>query len=145
MRQAAGLLQLFIIDLDNFKQANDLHGHIFGDYCIREFVERLKKFCREDDIISRIGDDEFVVFGTISDEEGARRKAARLCQKLDTICEDSGSCWKMSVSVGIALAPQHGRSFAKLYEKQIRLCIRQRIKARTAIRSMRKRNKAEYR
>ena len=58
-----------------------------------------------------------MVFGTISDEEGARRKAARLCQKLDTICEDSGSCWKMSVSVGIALAPQHGRSFAKLYEK----------------------------
>jgi len=108
---------LFLIDIDNFKQANDLHGHIFGDYCIREFVERLKKFCREDDIIGRIGGDEFVVFGTISDEEGARRKAARLCQKLDTICEDSGSCWKMSVSVGIALAPQHGRSFAKLYEK----------------------------
>ena len=103
-----------MIDIDNFKQANDLHGHIFGDYCIREFVERLKKFCREDDIIGRIGGDEFVVFGTISDEEGARRKAARLCQKLDTICEDSGSCWKMSVSVGIALAPQHGRSFAKL-------------------------------
>lgn len=44
----------------------------FGDYCIREFVERLKKFCREDDIIGRIGGDEFVVFGTISDEEGAR-------------------------------------------------------------------------
>ena len=59
-----------------------------------------EKFCREDDIIGRIGGDEFVVFGTISDEEGARRKAARLCQKLDTICEDSGSCWKMSVSVG---------------------------------------------
>ena len=54
---------------------------------------------------------------TRSDEEGARRKAARLCQKLDTICEDSGSCWKMPVSVGIALAPQHGRSFAMLYEK----------------------------
>lgn len=112
-----GSYSFFIIDIDNFKQANDLHGHIFGDYCIREFVERLKKFCREDDIIGRIGGDEFVVFGTISDEEGARRKAARLCQKLDTICEDSGSCWKMSVSVGIALAPQHGRSFAMLYEK----------------------------
>lgn len=112
-----GSYSFFIIDIDNFKQANDLHGHIFGDYCIREFVERLKKFCREDDIIGRIGGDEFVVFGTISDEEGTRRKAARLCQKLDTICEDSGSCWKMSVSVGIALAPQHGRSFAKLYEK----------------------------
>lgn len=112
-----GCYSFFIIDLDNFKQANDLHGHIFGDYCIREFVGRLKRFCREDDIIGRLGGDEFVVFGTISDPEGACRKAARLCQKLDTVCEDSGSCWKMSVSVGIALAPQHGRSFAELYAK----------------------------
>lgn len=112
-----GNYSFFIIDMDNFKQANDLHGHIFGDYCIREFAEKLKRFCREDDVIGRIGGDEFVVFGTISDEEGARRKAARLCQKLDTICEDSGSCWKMSVSIGIALVPQDGRSFAELYEK----------------------------
>lgn len=37
-----GSYSFFIIDIDNFKQANDLHGHIFGDYCIREFVERLK-------------------------------------------------------------------------------------------------------
>ena len=58
-----GSYSFFIIDIDNFKQANDLHGHIFGDYCIREFVERLKKFCREDDIIGRIGGDEFVVSG----------------------------------------------------------------------------------
>lgn len=112
-----GNYSFFIIDMDNFKQANDLHGHIFGDYCIREFAEKLKRFCREDDVIGRIGGDEFVVFGTISDEEGARRKAARLCQKLDTVCEDSGSCWKMSVSIGIALVPQDGRSFAELYEK----------------------------
>lgn len=90
-----GSYSFFIIDIDNFKQANDLHGHIFGDYCYREFVERLKKFCREDDIIGPYRPvTEFVVFGTISDEEGARRKAARLCQKLDTICEDSGSCGK---------------------------------------------------
>ncbi|WP_455654903.1 sensor domain-containing diguanylate cyclase [Phascolarctobacterium sp.] len=112
-----GNYSFFIIDMDDFKQANDQHGHIFGDYCIRDFVEKLKGFCREDDIIGRIGGDEFVVFGTISDEEGARRKAARLCQKLDTVCEDSGSCWKMSVSIGIALVPQNGRSFAELYEK----------------------------
>ncbi|WP_455652314.1 sensor domain-containing diguanylate cyclase [Phascolarctobacterium sp.] len=112
-----GNYSFFIIDMDDFKQANDQHGHIFGDYCIRDFVEKLKGFCREDDIIGRIGGDEFVVFGTISDEEGARHKAARLCQKLDTFCEDGGSCWKMSVSIGIALVPQDGRSFAELYEK----------------------------
>lgn len=112
-----GSYSFFIIDLDNFKQANDQHGHIFGDFCIRKFVDNLQKYCREDDIIGRIGGDEFVIFGTITDQEGACRKAARLCQKLDTICEDSGSCWKMSVSIGIALAPQNGRSFAMLYEK----------------------------
>ena len=63
------------------------------------------------------GWESFVKERELGEEKGPRRKAARLCQKLDTICEDSGSCWKMSVSVGIALAPQHGRSFAMLYEK----------------------------
>lgn len=125
-----GSYSFFIIDLDNFKQANDQHGHIFGDFCIRKFVDNLQKYCREDDIIGRIGGDEFVIFGTITDQEGACRKAARLCQKLDTICEDSGSCWKMSVSIGIALAPQNGRSFAELYEKADKALYRTKAKGK---------------
>ena len=47
-----------------------------------EFVERLKKFCREDDIIGRIGGDEFVVFGTISDEEAPAAKRPACARSL---------------------------------------------------------------
>lgn len=56
----------FIIDIDNFKQANDLYGHIFGDSCIKQFVQLLKSDCREQDVVGRIGGDEFVIFSSIS-------------------------------------------------------------------------------
>lgn len=50
-----GSYSFFIIDIDNFKQANDLHGHIFGDYCIREFVGTAgKNSAVRSDIIGRI-------------------------------------------------------------------------------------------
>lgn len=107
----------FIIDIDNFKQANDLYGHIFGDSCIKQFVQLLKSDCREQDVVGRIGGDEFVVFSSISDAESAERKAERLCRKLNTVCEDSGNCWQMAGSIGIALAPQDGTNFKELYAK----------------------------
>ena len=52
----------FILDIDNFKQANDLHGHDFGDYVIIRFTDIMKSNFRTDDILGRIGGDEFVVF-----------------------------------------------------------------------------------
>lgn len=116
-KNSAATYGFFMVDLDNFKQVNDQYGHIFGDYCIETFAAQLKSYCREDDVVGRIGGDEFVVFGKIASPEAAHKQAERLCKNLETVCEDSGCCWQMSVSIGIALAPQDGTDFATLYAK----------------------------
>ncbi len=112
-----GSYSLFIIDLDDFKQANDSHGHQFGDFCIKEFVRLLRSNFRESDIVGRVGGDEFVVFIPSQNLEWVRQKAEQLCRVLDTVCQKNGSVWKMSVSIGIAVAPKDGKSFEMLYEK----------------------------
>ena len=51
-----------IIDLDHFKKINDLHGHACGDKVLKETAKRIQQHFRSDDIIGRIGGDEFIAF-----------------------------------------------------------------------------------
>lgn len=107
----------FILDIDNFKLANDLYGHAFGDTVIREFVRILRANFRSDDIIGRIGGDEFAAFVPVPSEEWAQRKALLLCKALDHEHRYDGQCWHMTASIGVAFAPQHGTTAQELYEK----------------------------
>lgn len=105
----------FIFDIDNFKQANDHFGHAFGDLCIKEFSDIIKKHFREQDIVGRIGGDEFVAFIPIPDLAWVEAKARELTAALNIECTDKASRWKMSASIGIAIAPSGGRDFTTLY------------------------------
>lgn len=53
---------VLLLDLDNFKQINDVFGHIEGDNFLIELAEKLRHFCRSTDVISRLGGDEFMIF-----------------------------------------------------------------------------------
>jgi len=53
---------MIVIDLDNFKELNDKYGHHFGDKVLKIVAKRIKSVCRESDLISRFGGDEFVIF-----------------------------------------------------------------------------------
>ena len=53
---------LFMIDMDNFKAINDNYGHIEGDNTLKMFADTMRKFAKEDDVLCRIGGDEFVMF-----------------------------------------------------------------------------------
>ena len=105
----------FIFDIDVFKEANDLFGHAFGDTVIKSFAETIRTSFRADDIIGRVGGDEFVAFVPVPSESWAKRKAEVLSRALDRDHEWDGKVWHVSSSIGIALAPRDGCDFETLY------------------------------
>lgn len=115
LNRAEGMYAFFIFDIDNFKQANDCFGHAFGDFCIKEFARIIREHFRENDILGRIGGDEFVAFVPITDIKWVEEKAKELSCALNTICINQSSHWKMSASIGIAIAPMEGMDFITLY------------------------------
>ena len=107
---------LMMIDLDNFKAINDNYGHIEGDRVLKMFADTLRDFSGEEDILCRIGGDEFVVFYkdlTSKSEIGSRAAdiISDLCDKLERCKFETNS----SVSIGIAQAPEDAAEFNRLY------------------------------
>lgn len=111
-----GRYAFFILDIDNFKQANDRFGHVFGDHCIRTFVALIRRHFRDQGVLGRIGGDEFAAFIPVPDREWAEAKARALSAALCTVCEDGAARWSMSASIGVALAPRSGTDFKTLYQ-----------------------------
>ena len=107
---------LLMMDMDNFKLINDNYGHIAGDRTLKMFAETLREFSSEDDVLCRIGGDEFIVFVkdvTSKSELGDRESViiSNLCAKI----EECGFEPNTSISIGIAQAPEDGTEFTKLY------------------------------
>lgn len=111
-----GSYAFFILDIDNFKQANDRFGHAFGDHCIRIFAAAIRRHFRDHGVLGRIGGDEFAAFTPAPDKECVEAKARALSAALCTVCEDGAARWSMSASIGVALAPRSGTDFKTLYQ-----------------------------
>ncbi len=94
-------LSLIMIDLDNFKAANDSFGHSFGDRILKEIAEEWVKLLRQGDILGRWGGDEFLVILPHADAEGAREVAKRLKEKVEEISRSYSPELKISLSAGI--------------------------------------------
>lgn len=100
---------LLMIDLDNFKPINDLHGHAAGDTVLRTIAARLTSHARTHDTIARIGGDEFVL---ICPDLCSEQAAADLCERLltsinEAIDVSTGSV-TVGASIGIAFFPVNG-------------------------------------
>ncbi|MEG2081910.1 MAG: diguanylate cyclase, partial [Oscillospiraceae bacterium] len=108
---------MFMLDIDNFKGVNDNFGHDFGDKVLVEISDKLRKIFRSQDIISRIGGDEFCVF--ILNEVSREILSDRATQVIKAVHRQYSN-WRcrveISVSIGIAVAPKNGEDFRTLYK-----------------------------
>lgn len=108
----------FMIDTDNFKAINDTKGHVAGDLVLVEMANGMKKIMRENDIVGRIGGDEFIIFmkdtGALKNVE---KKAGELLNMFQHLFEGEKNPVTVTCSIGISIFPQDGETFKKLYVK----------------------------
>lgn len=99
---------LMFIDLDKFKPINDTYRHYVGDVLLKEVGRRLTTSIRETDTAGRIGGDEFVIFLTnLNDSESAINVAKKINEKIHELFIVNGKDMFISVSIGIAIYPDH--------------------------------------
>lgn len=114
-RQSRGLAVMFV-DLDDFKQLNDSHGHACGDQGLRIVVERIRDVIRESDIVARLGGDEFaVLLYDCESPDYAQQVGDKLLQALKQPMHLAhGEEYCVGASIGISIFPDHGDSATTL-------------------------------
>lgn len=111
------MFALYFIDLDDFKSINDNYGHPAGDSVLRNIASALRTIQGKDDIIGRVGGDEFVYFALVSDKKHAAEIAQRICYAIHSVKISNKTRRRVTGSVGIALAPEDGRDYDTLVHK----------------------------
>ena len=106
-----------LLDLDNFKNVNDLLGHIAGDKALKKVANILKQNFRTSDLVGRLGGDEFVIFmKNIKDEKIIPNFTKRLLKSLNLKFTDNVTTVEIAASIGVSLFPRDGKTFDELYK-----------------------------
>ncbi|MGY3371004.1 diguanylate cyclase (GGDEF)-like protein/PAS domain S-box-containing protein [Bradyrhizobium sp. GM2.4] len=105
---AGGAMAVLCFDLDNFKTVNDRLGHAAGDRLLRWVAARLQENVGEHDTVARLGGDEFAVLQRGPQPQSAERLARRLVEIIGHPPPLENQSIHVGVSVGIAIAPDHG-------------------------------------
>lgn len=106
-----GSFALIIFDVDHFKSINDTYGHIFGDRILKSVAQKARQIVRGDDIIARIGGDEFLIFMEYGTEESIEKAIVRIFNGLIGVYEDV----PISVSLGAAKTSVAGYEYGELF------------------------------
>ena len=100
---------LVLVDLDHFKEANDRHGHLFGDGVLKAVAQKLISNLHEGDLAARVGGDEFLLF--LSGEPALEERIRGIFDALRSPYED----FKISVSMGVAQWPRDAQTYEALF------------------------------
>jgi len=112
-------LAVFLFDLDNFKHYNDQNGHLAGDDLLRSVSEVLQENTRVEEVLGRYGGEEFLMLMPGATKESALRGAERLRAAIAAQPFRFGEgqpLGRISISGGVAVFPEHGRSAGQLIE-----------------------------
>ncbi len=107
-RDDGGWTAVMCVDLDHFKAVNDTLGHLAGDELLRQVASRLSGVLRPGDLMARLGGDEFVAVLPGVDRETLARIAGRMLHSAQEPLHIQGRSVQAGISVGCALAPDHG-------------------------------------
>lgn len=107
-------LAVYHIDLDHFQHINDTMGHDTGDLLLQQVAERLRMLTTTQDLLSRPGGDEFILIRSCRTEHDVLQTAHQLTLLMAEAFTVEDRQLQVSPSIGIALFPQHGLSFAEL-------------------------------
>lgn len=102
-KRESQVICLLLLDIDNFKFINDTFGHQAGDQVLKQVALTIKEALRKEDIIARIGGDEFVVYPrNLKSEKDAAKLASTLIERFQTPVEYKNKQIHISLSIGIS-------------------------------------------
>jgi diguanylate cyclase (GGDEF)-like protein/PAS domain S-box-containing protein len=109
------ILAVLFLDLDRFKHINDSRGHETGDQLLKAVAQRLRDTLRGEDIVIRMGGDEFVVImKSVRDAEDVHEAARRITDSLSSPVIVNGQPLVTSASIGVSLFPRDGADMGEL-------------------------------
>ena len=107
-RKDPSLYSVFVIDVDNLKTVNDTFGHIVGDLYLANIAKRLRDATRAEDLVSRLGGDEFLVLARVASQADTQILAERLLETFQVPWNHEDIALNASVSIGVATYAIHG-------------------------------------
>lgn len=111
-------LACMMIDADGFKGVNDNYGHDAGDTVLKALATRLKHSVRNDDVVYRLGGDEFLILCTNTPRTGALQLAEKVRAEVNRLIVPTGDGqWQGSISIGVALRTADMRTPEDLMKK----------------------------
>ena len=114
MRAGSGVATL-ILDMDRFKEINDMLGHDIGDKLLVEAARRIRGCVRDQDTVARLGGDEFaVVLEGVSEAKEVLPVIERIIDSLADVTSIEGREVNSSTSIGIAMYPENGNDLSEL-------------------------------
>lgn len=116
-QEKGGRLAVLILDIDYFKDVNDTLGHLTGDELLRMVAHRLAEKCRPEDVLARLGGDQFALLLPHIEIEGVNELVQHYRQALQGTYAVEGFSLSLSATGGIAVYPEHGENAVSLLQR----------------------------
>lgn len=116
LRNPASLSAMLVIDVDDFKQVNDRFGHMVGDDVLQLIADQLRHLFRTDDILARIGGDEFLIYlRDVPSKELVEARTRRIIEAIGAIDNANLEKGMLGCCIGIAYCPDDSNTFDDLF------------------------------